>query len=72
MTASPFLATRERDPLLGTRVRERYTKIDGTVVSITQHLYGEDQLGVCRDGVTDDGAPWPLEWFAVSRCEVAA
>lgn len=57
---------------LGARVREQYTGIEGVVISITSHLHGQNELCLCRDGVDENGGPWSLQWFPISRCELAA
>jgi len=57
-------------PRLGSRVREKYTGIEGVVVAITDWLHRTKEVAVMRDGVNHDGTPWNLQWFDMERLTV--
>lgn len=55
--------------LLGHRVRDRVTKMEGTVTSISFDLYGCVQA-IINPGKDKDGKLMECVWFDVNRLEV--
>ncbi len=58
-------------PLLGDRVRDKMTSIDGTFIARTQWADRSDEVAILRDGTDGDGRAWDLHWFPAMRLERA-
>ena len=56
--------------LLGKKVRDRVTQLDGIVESVSFDLYGCVQASFRRSGVDKDGKLYEGYWFDVKRLVV--
>lgn len=53
---------------LGMKVIDSATGVDGVLVAITRWFDRSDEAAIQRLGVNNDGEPWPVHWFPISRC----
>lgn len=56
-------------PILGSRIRDKVTGIEGIFAAFTEYYDRSQECGLSREGVDNDGHPWPLLWISVSRSE---
>lgn len=55
--------------LLGKKVKDKVTGIEGIVTSVSIDLYGCQQ-GIVHPGVKDDGALHDTHWYDINRLDV--
>ncbi len=55
----------------GTKVRDKITGFEGTVVARDQWQHSGSRVGVQSEGL-HDGKPIPIQWIDVERVEVVA
>lgn len=54
-------------PALGKQVRDFGTGIDGTFIALTTWHDRSAEAAILREGVNQNGEPWPVHWFPVYR-----
>lgn len=63
------MKVRDHLDLLGLRVKDRVTALEGVVTVVTFDLFGCIQACI-NPGIDKDGKPRELNWYDVSRLEV--